>query len=163
MHGVKWRAIWVPSHDCCGSSKESCFQTGEQALCQASPHKGEITAMPKTLQCVTLTVINSLRACVLSCVQLFCDPKDCSPPGSSAHGIFQVRILEKVSISYSRESSRPRDQTHISCIGRWILYHCITWEAYIFDTCPTHVTFPTLPFSFSHQAALWDLFGFRVL
>ena len=29
-------------------------------------------------------------------------------------------------------SSRSRDQTHISCItfiGRWILYHCATWEA----------------------------------
>ena len=30
--------------------------------------------------------------------QLFCDPKDCSPPGSSARGILQARILEWVSI-----------------------------------------------------------------
>ena len=29
-----------------------------------------------------------------------CDPMDCSPPGSSVHGIFQARILEWVSISY---------------------------------------------------------------
>jgi len=41
---------------------------------------------------------------------------DGSPPGSSVHGIFQARILEWVAISYSRGSSRPRDQTHISCI-----------------------------------------------
>ena len=31
---------------------------------------------------------------LLSHVQLFCDPMDCSPPGSSVHGILQARILE---------------------------------------------------------------------
>ena len=40
---------------------------------------------------------------------------DCSPPGSSVHGILQARILEWVTISLSRESSRPRDRTQISC------------------------------------------------
>ena len=40
----------------------------------------------------------------LSRVQL-CDPMDCSPPGSSIHGIFQARILEWVAISFSRRSS----------------------------------------------------------
>ena len=38
--------------------------------------------------------------------------------GSSAQGIFQVRVLERVTISYSRGSS-----PHVSCIGRRILYH----------------------------------------
>ena len=37
---------------------------------------------------------------------------DYSLPGSSVHGIFQARILERVAVSYSRESSQPRDQTH---------------------------------------------------
>ena len=37
-----------------------------------------------------------------------CDAMDCSPPGSSVRGFFQVRILERVDISYSRGSSRPR-------------------------------------------------------
>jgi len=32
-------------------------------------------------------------------------------PGSSFHGIFQARILERVSILFSRRSSQPRDQT----------------------------------------------------
>ena len=41
-----------------------------------------------------------------SCLTL-CDPRDCSPPGSSVHGIFQARILEQVAISYSRGSSDP--------------------------------------------------------
>ena len=37
--------------------------------------------------------------------------------GSSVHGILQARILEGVAISFSRGSSRPRDQTHVSCIA----------------------------------------------
>ena len=59
------------------------------------------------------------------------DPKDCSPPGSSVCGISQVRILERVAISFSRGSSRTQDRTGISCIGRWILYHWVTREAQI--------------------------------
>ena len=58
-----------------------------------------------------------------------CDPMACSPPGYSAHGISQARILEWVPISFSRGSSRPRDWTFISCIGRQILYHWVIWEA----------------------------------
>ena len=48
-----------------------------------------------------------------------CDPMDHSLPGSSVHGIFQARILEWVSVSFSRGSSRPRDQTRLShTVGR---------------------------------------------
>ena len=39
------------------------------------------------------------------------DPLDCSPSGSSVHGISQARVLKWVAISFSRGSSRPRDQT----------------------------------------------------
>ena len=46
-----------------------------------------------------------------------CDPVDCSLPGSSVQGILQARILEWVAISFSRESSRPRDRTRVSGIG----------------------------------------------
>ena len=56
-----------------------------------------------------------------------CNPMNCSPPGSSATGFFQARILEWVAISSSRGSSQPRDWTCISCIGRQILYHWATW------------------------------------
>ena len=52
-----------------------------------------------------------------------CYPMDCSPPGSSVHGIVQVRILEWVAISFSRRSCRPRGGTHVSCIGRQDLCH----------------------------------------
>ena len=51
-----------------------------------------------------------------SCPTL-CYPMDCSPPGSSVHGISQARILEWVAISSSRGSSWPRDQTHDSCVS----------------------------------------------
>ena len=40
-----------------------------------------------------------------------CDLMDCSPPGSSVHGVLQARLLEWVAISFSRGSSQPRDQT----------------------------------------------------
>ena len=76
------------------------------------------------------------RVCVRICAPAqpcptLCDPMDCSPPGSSVHGIFQSRILEWVAISFSKGSSPPRDGIHISCIGRWILYHWATREVKI--------------------------------
>ena len=51
-----------------------------------------------------------------SCLTL-CDPMDYSPPGSSVHGILWARILEKVAILFSRESSQRRDRTQVSCIA----------------------------------------------
>ena len=39
---------------------------------------------------------------------------DCSPSGSSVHGIFQARLLEWVAISFSSGSSQPRDRTRVS-------------------------------------------------
>ena len=44
-----------------------------------------------------------------------CNPKDCSLPGSSVHGIFQARVLEWFAISFSRGSSQPRDLAQVSC------------------------------------------------
>ena len=46
-----------------------------------------------------------------------CDPMDCSPPGSSVHGIVQAWILDWVAISFARGSSWPRDWTEVSCIA----------------------------------------------
>ena len=51
-----------------------------------------------------------------SCPTL-CDQVDCSLPGSSVHGILSARILEWVAVSFSRGSSRPRDQTWVSRIA----------------------------------------------
>ena len=79
-----------------------------------------------------LIVYSVLKLCAcaqwLSHVRL-CDPRDCSPPGSSVHGVSQVRTLEWVAISFSRRSSRPRDWTRVCCIDRKVLYHWATKKA----------------------------------
>ena len=75
---------------------------------------------------VCLCVCGHARVSVLSRVWLFCDPTDCSPPGSSVHGILLARLLEWVAISSFRGTSPPRSPTsisYISCFGSWVLYH----------------------------------------
>ena len=62
--------------------------------------------------------------CAQSCPTL-CNPVDCSPLGSSVHGIFQARILNWVAISFFRGSSWPRNWTSVSCVScidRCVLY-----------------------------------------
>ena len=95
---------------------------------------------------------------LLSHVWLFCDLMDCSPPGSSVHGIFQARILEWVAIPFSRGSSQRRDQTLISYIGRQILYHWATGEAHIYIGTKVYVCACMLS-RFSHVlfATLWSI------
>ena len=82
------------------------------------------------MRCVYVCVLIT-QSCVLvaQLCPTLCHPMDCSPPGSSVHGIFQARILEWVVISFSKGSSWPMDRTHVSCIGRQILHHWTTWEA----------------------------------
>ena len=48
----------------------------------------------------------SIQSCPIPC-----DPMDCSPSGSSDHGLLQGRALEWVAMSFSKASSRPRDRT----------------------------------------------------
>ena len=81
----------------------------------------------------TWTGVTTLLLSRLAVSQLFCDPTDCSPPGSSDHGISQASILEWAAIC-----SWPRDWTWVSCTGRWALYHC------------------SLKFSQSQLIQLWD-------
>ena len=76
---------------------------------------------------------------VQSCLTL-CNPVDCSLPGFSVHGILQARILEWVTISFSRGSSRPRDRTRISHIGGRRFNLWATRKAHIaklLQSCPT--------------------------
>ena len=70
----------------------------------------------------------------LSRVRL-CDPMDGSLPGISVHGILQARTLEWVTISFSRGSSRPRDQTRVSHIGgrRFNLWATRDWLKLYYD------------------------------
>ena len=67
-----------------------------------------------------------------SCLTL-CDPMDCSPPGSSVHGILQARILGWVAISLSRGSSQPSNQTQVSCTaGRFFTVWAIRETPVVF-------------------------------
>ena len=56
------------------------------------------------------TLVSVAQSCLSPC-----DPVDCSPPGSSVHGILQARVLGWVAISFFRGSSQPRDRTWVSC------------------------------------------------
>ena len=132
-----------PSPEKEGSSSLSCLPhllLSLQLCCRSKtlcPEKNlKVTPLPSQLQYFHKWALVSKRArfifppvCVCSVAQSRpapCSCVDCSPPGSSVRGILQPRILERVAISYSRGSSQPRHQTHISgifCVGRQILYH----------------------------------------
>ena len=84
----------------CGFFKSAFCQHGRIYYIQLNPH------------IYSVGIFCYEREVTQSCLTL-CDPMDCSPPGSSVHGILQARILEWVAISYFRGSSRPRDQTHV--------------------------------------------------
>ena len=74
-----------------------------------------------------------------SCLTLG-NPVDCSPPGSSAHGILQARILEWAAIFFSRISSQPRDQTQVSCIAGRLFTIWATREALTLKALPNQTT-----------------------
>ena len=82
-------------------------------------------------------------------VASLCNPVDCSPPGSSVRGILQARILEWVTIPFSRGSSQPRDL--LNC--RQILYHL------------SHHRSPQLALNFSKFANLYseNILAFQML
>ena len=58
-----------------------------------------------------------MKALVTLLCPTLCDPMDCSPPGSSAHGNLQARILERVAIPFFRRPSQPRDWTPFPCFA----------------------------------------------
>ena len=96
----------------------------------------------------------SLQSCLTLCNLL-----DCSPPGSSVHGVLQARILEWVVMPSSRGSSQPRDRTcvaYISCTGA-------TWNL------PKSTPFLSLLFSTEFmqrihlQSAVWDSYSIHGL
>ena len=70
-----------------------------------------------------LNVARCFPQCVCVCVLIaqlcltLCDPTNCSLWSFSVHGILQARLLEWIAIPFSRGSSRPRDQTLVSCIA----------------------------------------------
>ena len=87
------------------------------------------------IHCLSFQQVSAAPAQSLTRVWL-CGPEHWSPPGSSVHGVFQVRILQWAAVSSSRGPSWPRNPgiqvtciSCVSCIGRQILYNYATWEA----------------------------------
>ena len=104
------------------------------------PHVTTIRFIPSLSAYVLVQNLNSfclylcvcVCACALSCLTL-CNPADCSPPGSSSHGISHARILEWVAISCSRGSSWPGDPSSL------LSPH---WQVHSFPPC--HLGSPDL-------------------
>ena len=101
------------------------FATPWTAAHQAPPFMGfsrqeywNGVPLPSPCECTNASYLYALHAHSItqSCPTL-CNPMDCSPPGSSVHGIFQARILEWVAMAFSKGSSQLRD-----CILlRWLI------------------------------------------
>ena len=93
----------------------------------------------------------------LPCLTL-CDPMDCSPPGSSVHGVLQARILEWIAIS-SGGSSPPRDRNWVSCIaGRlftiWATGKTCSISLLLLLCHFSHVRLSVTPWTVAYQAPL---------
>ena len=107
----EWMMALLPFFFFFSQNTSSCPFDGVQW--RARKRSGDITELDEGKERVTQV---SQHVCVCVC----------------AHGIFQTRILEHIAISSSRGSSPPRDRTQgscVSCTGRQILYHWVTWEA----------------------------------
>ena len=110
---------------------------------------------PPSLSLIFFLVTQVLAA--QSCPTLW-DPMDCGPQGSSVHRILQARILEWVAISFSRGSSRPRNQTRVSCIaGRFFSIWATREESNLPETCSTKGHNDLLPHC-QFQSTLKSLF-----
>ena len=65
-----------------------------------------------------------------SCLTL-CDPMDCSPPGSSVHGIFQAWILEWVAVSFSiSQVSQTQKDKYCMVVFMWGNYNCSVYDSF---------------------------------
>ena len=73
---------------------------------------------------------NYCEVLVAQACPTLCNPMDCSPPGSSVHGILQARKLEWIAMPSSRGSSQPRDWTWVSCPAGRFFTVWATREAY---------------------------------
>ena len=90
-----------------------CLNIALERQCEGANFKANYSVHRETDQLPGMKSESEVRQ---SCPTL-CDPVDCSPPGSCAHGILQARILEWVAIFFSRGSSWPRDWTQVSHIA----------------------------------------------
>ena len=98
---------------------------------------------------INLTRSRHLYVVVAKSSRTLCDPMSCSAPGSSAHGVSQARILERIAISFSRGSSPSRDGTGGLLHGRRILYRWATRDTFGFFIQGRKLMLKKLPRSLS--------------
>ena len=104
--------------ECTSRKTDMCSAVSIAALFTTVKSEKQLKHPPTDAWIRKIWYTYTMEYCVLvaqSCPTL-CDPTYCDLPGSSVHGILQPRILEWVAISFSRRSSRPRDQNRVSCI-----------------------------------------------
>ena len=116
---IPWRRKWQPTPVLLPGKS-----TGQRSIMDYSPlccrvgcnwahlHTAYEPRAPWSLRLKVRWVSEVAQSC-----PTLCDPMDCSLRGCSVHGILQARTLQWVAISFSRGSSRPRDQTRVSCIA----------------------------------------------
>ena len=113
-----------------------CLVGSESQFCKMKKDKGDSCAtvsmslLPLNRMLKTTRTVNHVCSVTQSCLTL-CSLMGCNPPGSSAQGIFQARILEWDAISYSRGSSlsgiKPKSPASPAMVGRFFTTSA-TWE-----------------------------------
>ena len=101
-----------------------------------------------------------LSACAGSVMSDFSTPRDCCPPSSAVHGIFQARIPEWLAIFllqgiFPNQGSNPFLVYPLLAGG--FFYHCTTWEPQSLKVVVkslSHVQLIATPWTAAHQASL---------
>ena len=119
QNNIQWSLISMSSFLCLRNFYSSGYENNLTeffllfvSMCLFQPDFSEKSPFASRSLLLILEKCESEVKVAQSCPTL-CNPMDWSPPGSSVHGIFQVRILEQIAISYSRASSQPRDGIHV--------------------------------------------------
>ena len=133
---IRWRRDRLPTpvflgFPCSSAGKESARNAGDLGAIPGlgrSPGEGkgyplQYSGLENFMECMYSIHSMCVRPESLQSCPTACDPMDCSPPGSSVHGILQARILEWVAMPSSRGSSRPRDHAlHCHTLYHWGLF-----------------------------------------
>jgi len=113
---------------CVGQNPKNSIKNNTELLWHLSKNPWECPSNPSRVwswQCMYVLVTQSCRT--------LCNPMNCSPSGSSVHGLSQARILKWFAIPFTRGSSWPKDWTQVICIAGRFFTVWATWEALDFE------------------------------